>query len=207
MNVIKLELGPLHTNCYIIYGEDKKATVIDPAFYADRIEQTVAEYGLTLDKILLTHAHFDHIMAVEDLHKKGVRLYIHYEDEEMLQDPKRNCMLEFTGYSFRFTPPDCLLRDGDVVEVGGEKIKVMHTPGHSRGSVCYVTENIIFSGDTLFCGGVGRCDLYGGNYDTLLSSLKKINELEGEYKICPGHGESTLLSKERSDNIYLRYLR
>jgi len=207
LKVIRLVLGPLNTNCYIIYTKEKKAAVIDPAFSAEVIESAIEKCGLVLDKILLTHAHFDHIMAAEELHKAGVKLCLHAQDVDMLQDPTLNCMADFLGKSFKFTPPECLLEDGDVIELGGEVIRVMHTPGHTKGSVCYITDGIIFSGDTLFCGGVGRTDLYGGNYDTLMGSLKKLNELDGEYTVCPGHGESTLLSKERSDNIYMRYMR
>jgi glyoxylase-like metal-dependent hydrolase (beta-lactamase superfamily II) len=207
MNVIALCLGPLHTNCYVIYGKDKRAAVIDPAFFADRIERVLENEGLILDKILLTHAHFDHIMAVEDLRKKGAELYLHIEDEEMLYDPEKNYSLEFTGRATQFEKADHLLKDGDVIKVGGEDVKVMHTPGHTRGSVCYITDEYIFSGDTLFCGSVGRTDLFGGNYDTLMCSLKKLLEIEKDYVVLSGHGEKTTLSKEKNDNIYLKTLR
>ncbi|MBQ6701565.1 MAG: MBL fold metallo-hydrolase [Clostridia bacterium] len=205
MNVLTLTLGPLQTNCYIIYGKDKKAAVIDPAFYADKIEDTLNEKGLILDKILLTHAHFDHIMAVKELRKNGVSLYLHTDDEEMLCDPKLNCMLDFMGKSIEFEKADVLLNDGDNVDVGGEALKVLHTPGHSKGSVCYISDEHIFSGDTLFKNGVGRCDLYGGNYLTIRESLKKIAALEKDYTVFPGHGECTTLNYEKNNNIYMNF--
>ena len=207
MKVISMCLGPLQTNCYILYGKDKKAVVIDPAFYADRIEKTLEENGLTLDKILLTHAHFDHIMAVEDLRRSGAELYLHSDDEEMLMRPELNYMLEFLGKSIDFKSPEHLLKDGDTIEVGDEKIRVLHTPGHTKGSVCYIIGGVMFSGDTLFCGSIGRTDLYGGDYDTLQNSLKKLREIEEDLTVLSGHGERTTLQNEKNDNIYMKTLR
>ncbi len=207
MNVISITLGPLHTNCYIIYGNDNKAAVIDPAFFADRIQRVLDEKELVLDKILLTHAHFDHIMATEGLRQSGAELYLHIEDEEMLNDPRINSMLEFTGREMSFKKAEHLLKDGDVIDIGGEKITVLHTPGHTKGSVCYISDKYIFSGDTLFKDGVGRCDLYGGSYDTLLYSLKKLAALPKDYTVLPGHGERTTLLHEKNNNIYMKTLR
>jgi glyoxylase-like metal-dependent hydrolase (beta-lactamase superfamily II) len=207
MKIISMCLGPLQTNCYIIYGKDKKAAVIDPAFYADSIQSVLDENELILDKILLTHAHFDHIMAVEELRKNGAELYLHADDEEMLNSPKLNCMLGFMGKSLVFKKPEHLLKDGDTVDIGGEKIRVMHTPGHTKGSVCYITDGVIFSGDTLFCGSIGRTDLYGGDYETLINSLKKLSVIEENLTVLSGHGERTTLQKEKNDNIYMKTLR
>lgn len=207
MNVIALTLGPLQTNCYIVYGEDKRAAVIDPAFFADRIERVLKEKGLVLDKILLTHAHFDHIMAAQDLRKTGAELYLHCEDEEMLYDGELNCSIEFIGRAADFEKAEHLLRDGDVINVGGNELRVMHTPGHTKGSVCYISDECIFSGDTLFKSSVGRTDLYGGNYDALMSSLKRLSELENNYVVLAGHGEQTTLENEKNDNIYMKTLR
>ena len=207
MKIISMCLGPLQTNCYIIYGENKKAAVIDPAFYADQIQRALDENGLTLEKILLTHAHFDHIMAVNDLREIGAELYLHEDDEEMLNYPELNCMLEFLGKTVSFKKAEHLLKDGDEVDVGGEKIKVLHTPGHTKGSVCYISGGVMFSGDTLFCGSIGRTDLYGGSYEALQESLKKLSEIEDDLKVLPGHGERTTLQKEKNDNIDMKTLR
>ena len=207
MNVIKLTLGFMHTNCYILYGEDKKAAVIDPAFSPDIIKKALCEKGLTLDKILLTHAHFDHIMAVQDLRCDGAKVYIHIHDEEMLYDSDKNCCYEFTGRTLDIQKAEQVLSDGDEIYLGEEKIKVYHTPGHTKGSVCYISDEFIFSGDTLFKDGVGRWDLYGGNYDTLMCSLKRLKDLEKDYTVLPGHGEPTTLNYEKNDNIYMKTLR
>ena len=207
MNVIALTLGPLGTNCYILYGNDKKAAVIDPAFSADKIKSVLAENGLVLDKILLTHAHFDHIMAAEELRADGAILCLHKDDEEMLHNSVLNCMQEFTGRSVQFKRAERLFADGDVVDVGGEMLTVMHTPGHTKGSVCYVSDEHIFSGDTLFNGGVGRCDLYGGSFQTLCLSLARLRSLTKNYAVFPGHGGQTTLEYEKNNNLYMKTLR
>ena len=100
-----------------------------------------------------------------------------------------------------------MLRDGDVINVGGNELRVMHTPGHTKGSVCYISDECIFSGDTLFKSSVGRTDLYGRNYDALMSSLKRLSELENNYVVLAGHGEQTTLENEKNDNIYMKTLR
>lgn len=207
MNVISLTLGPLGTNCYILYGDDGRAAVIDPAFSADRINAVLEEKGLVLDKILLTHAHFDHIMAAEELRRDGAVLCIHEADEEMLYNSVLNCMQEFMGRSIKFEKAERLLTDGDIIEVGGEELSVLHTPGHTKGSVCYVSEEYIFSGDTLFRDGVGRCDLYGGSFQTLCRSLSRLSALEKDRAVFPGHGEKTTLEYEKNNNLYMKTLR
>lgn len=207
MKITQLTLGPLQTNCYIVYGEDKKAAVIDPGFCADVIESKVDELGLTIEKILLTHAHFDHIMAVEDLRKKGAELYIHRNDLKMLNDPNLNHMLMAAGKEIEFKAVEHILNDGDVIDVGGEELKVLHTPGHTEGSVCYISSEWIVSGDTLFKETVGRTDLYGGDFDTIIESLKKLKALDKDYVVYPGHGECTTLNYEKNNNIYMKTLR
>lgn len=210
MEVIVLTLGMLGTNCYILYEtENRQCAVIDPADKADTIINTIEENKLVLRKILLTHAHFDHIMAVEALrtHYKGVEVCVHYDDAEMLTDPEHNCMNDFCYKPIAVKPPDCRLRNGSEIMLGNEKITVMHTPGHTKGSVCYITDEYIFSGDTLFAGSVGRCDLYGGSYDTLLESLNRLKALDKDYKIYPGHGDQSTLFHEKTNNIYMKTLR
>ncbi len=207
MNITQLTLGPLHTNCYIVYGKDGKAAVVDPAFSADIIESKIKEIGLTLDKILLTHAHFDHIMAVEDLRKTGAELYLHKEEEKMFYDPNLNYMLMAMDKEIEFKKVEHLLSDGDVIDVGGEELKVLHTPGHTMGSVCYISDEWIITGDTLFKGTVGRTDLYGGDFDTIISSLKKITVFDKDYTIYPGHGANTTLNYEKNNNTYMKTLR
>lgn len=202
--MLQMILGPLNTNCYIVYGGDKKAAVIDPGFSPEVIWRVLEENGLTLEKILLTHAHFDHITAVEELRKNGAQLYLHKDDEEMLYDSDLNCMREFTGRELHFQKAEHLLEDGDVIEIGGESLTVLHTPGHSKGSVCYLSEDMMFSGDTLFRDGVGRTDLYGGSYGFLISSLERLKGLGKDYTVYPGHGGRTVLQYEKNNNIYMK---
>lgn len=207
MNITQLTLGPLQTNCYIVYGKDKRAAVIDPGFCADVIESKIDELGLTIDKILLTHAHFDHIMAVEDLRKNGAELYIHKEDLKMLNDPNLNHMLMAAGREIEFKKVEHILNDGDVIDIGGEELRVLHTPGHTQGSVCYISDEWIASGDTLFKETVGRTDLYGGDFNTIIESVKKLKALDKDYAVYPGHGEKTTLNYEKNNNIYMKTLR
>ncbi len=207
MNITQLTLGPLQTNCYIVYGKDKMAAVIDPGFCADVIESKIDELGLTIDKILLTHAHFDHIMAVEDLRKNGAELYIHKEDLKMLNDPNLNHMLMAAGKEIEFKKVEHILNDGDVIDIGGEELRVLHTPGHTKGSVCYISDEWIVSGDTLFKETVGRTDLYGGDFNAIIESVKRLRSLDKDYAVYPGHGEKTTLNYEKNNNIYMKTLR
>ena len=204
MKMLQMILGPLNTNCYIVYSADKRAAVIDPGYFPELIWRVIEDKGLTLDKILLTHAHFDHITAVEDLRKNGAELYLHKDDEEMLYDSDLNCMRGFTGRELKFKNAEHLLEDGDVIEIGGERLTVLHTPGHSKGSVCYLSEDMMFSGDTLFNDGIGRTDLYGGSFGELSESLKKLGQLDKDYTVYPGHGGKTTLQKEKNNNIYMK---
>lgn len=205
MKMLQMILGPLNTNCYIVYGVDKKAAVIDPGFSPEVIWSVVEENGLTLEKILLTHAHFDHITAVEEMRKKGAELYLHKDDEEMLYNSDLNYMRGFAGKELHFKKAEHLLEDGDIIEIGGETLTVLHTPGHTKGSVCYLSENMMFSGDTLFRDGIGRTDLYGGSFGTLSSSLERLKGLEKDYTVYPGHGEQTALQYEKNNNIYMKF--
>lgn len=207
MNVIELNLGPLGTNCYIVYGDDGIAAVIDPADSGERIKSVLEERGLRLEAVLLTHAHFDHIMAIDEVRGNHSRLYVHRDDKRMLNDPYLNCMVQFSGKEKSFGEPDVELCDGDVITFGQTELRVMHTPGHSKGSVCYVGDGCIFSGDTLFRESIGRTDLYGGSFNSLKESLKKIAALEGDYRVYPGHGPSTTLDYEKNYNLYMNTLR
>lgn len=205
MKMLQVVVGPLNTNCYIVYGGDKKAAVIDPGFSPEVILRVLEENGLTLEKILLTHAHFDHITAVEELRKRGAELYLHKDDEEMLYNSDLNYMRGFAGKELHFQKAEHLLEDGDIIEIGGETLTVLHTPGHTKGSVCYLSENMMFSGDTLFRDGIGRTDLYGGSFGTLSSSLERLKGLEKDYTVYPGHGERTALQYEKNNNIYMKF--
>lgn len=199
-------LGQVSTNCYIFYEEDrKKAVVIDPADCPDQIASFITENGLQLQGILLTHGHFDHVMAAEELKKKfQVKIYGHEEEAEVAKEPMLNLSSQF-GYGFSVLV-DETVKDGETLAIDGFPMKVIHTPGHTKGSVCYYMEEegILFSGDTLFAGSVGRTDFPTGSGATLLRSIKeKLAMLPDETMVLPGHGEQSDIGYEKMHNPFL----
>lgn len=205
MKIQKFIVGLMGTNCYFLIGNNSdECAVVDPGAEAGRIIQKLEEKKLKCTHILLTHAHFDHIMALETVREAtGAPVFVHEADSEFLTDNDLNCMSVFSSEKIKINPAENLLKDGDVLEIAGERIRVMHTPGHTPGSVCFLCGSDIVSGDTLFRGSIGRYDLPGGDFMTLLSSLKAISELDGDRRIYPGHGPSTTLTREREANLYL----
>ena len=169
--------------------DTSKCVVIDPGCDGEGIYKKIAERNLTLEYILLTHGHFDHIMAAKLLKEKTcANIAIHAYDNEMLNDPMLSYAMQFAGSNYTCGNADILLTDGDVITSGSMKFTVLHTPGHTKGSCTFISEGSLFTGDTLFAGDVGRTDLYGGSEVVLSNSLKKLFMLEGDYKIYPGHG-------------------
>lgn len=198
MKVKLLQVGPLGTNCYILEDEDtKKAAVIDPGGDAERIQAALEQGGLSLEYILLTHGHYDHTTGVPGLHEAypEAKIYIHQSDAN--------------GAGTNLFPlasqvDDLLLYDeGDELTLGSLTIHVMHTPGHSPGCVVLRVQDVLFCGDTLFCGSMGRTDLPGGNYKQIMASLKRLYELEGDFHVCPGHDRISTLEQERQSNFFL----
>lgn len=189
------------TNTYIVTDEESGETaVVDPSLSEDSLIEKIKDKNVKY--ILITHGHFDHIGGVNLVKEHtGAKVVIHKEDEEMLCDPKKN-------YGTKSDPicADILVEDGSELMLGNKKITVLHTPGHTKGGVCYIfnEDRILFSGDTLFRLTAGRTDLYGGNARTELMSLAKIGELEGDYQVYPGHDSATTLEFERQYNRYMR---
>lgn len=205
MKILKFSVGTMGTNCYFLIGAGSgECAVVDPGDEADKIIRKLEDHELKCTHILLTHAHFDHIMALERLRQStGANVYLHEEDAEFLTDSELNLMSRFSSDKIEVTPADILLHDGDKITVAGEEISVMHTPGHTPGSVCYLCGKDMISGDTLFRDSIGRYDFPGGDFMTLMHSLKILAALEGDYKVYPGHGMTTTLERERSSNLYL----
>ncbi len=207
MKVLVLPVGPLKANCYIVYREEAgDCMIIDPGGGRERLLHSLKEHGLTPEAILLTHGHFDHIGAVDELKKStGAKLVIHSEDAGLLQDPDRNLSRPFGIGDLQVrTTPDRLLEDGDMLEFGGIRFRVLHAPGHTMGGVFYIGEGILFSGDTLMQGTAGRTDMPGGNLQLLLKSLSRLSDLDDSTVVCPGHGPQSTLARERSFNPYLQ---
>jgi glyoxylase-like metal-dependent hydrolase (beta-lactamase superfamily II) len=160
---------------------------------------------LRLTKILLTHGHFDHMGGAEEARAAtGAEIYIHESDAHMLTSSSASLHAAMSIMPFKAVTDytavrgDCCINDGDC------SFRVLHTPGHTHGSVCYIVDDVIFSGDTLFCCSVGRTDFPGGDSQYMMNSMVRLRSLEGDYKVFPGHGESTTLEYERNNNPYMR---
>ena len=208
MKIESMVLGAVATNCYFVINEETKETiVIDPADRADRILEKASAEGLSLKAVFLTHGHADHILAVPELRgKMGIPVYASRAEEELLADPNQNLSLALFGKSLSLKA-DVLTEDGQELEAAGMKFRVLFTPGHTPGGCCYYNqeENILFSGDTLFCGSVGRTDFPGGSMGTLVRSIgEKLMPLADETRVYPGHQEETTIGAERRYNPYLR---
>jgi len=198
MLIKTLPVGQPETNCYILTDEDsKKCAIIDPGAEANTILDYIESNSLTPVAIFITHGHFDHIMALEELVEvTEIPIYIH--ELEYDKDAKGNRHKLSTDSKLNF------YREGDELEIGALKVTVLETPGHSPGSVTLKCEDALFTGDTLFSGDCGRTDLEGGSYPAMLKSLKRLADLDGNYEVYPGHDESTTLDNERKFNRNMR---
>lgn len=206
MNIYTLNLGELGTNCYIVETAPDKCIAIDIGGNPEVFLDFIKSKNLTLDKILLTHGHFDHTEGVKKVQEEtGASVYIHSGDATMLEGGSSS-LASFFGRPSQKTENYTEIHDGDIIESGDIKFTVMHTPGHTKGSVCYIADDVIFSGDTLFMGSMGRTDYPGGDIDEMRESLKKLKNLSGDYKVYPGHFDSTTLDWERDSNPYMRGL-
>lgn len=204
MNIIKLTLGELASNCYILEATEKTAAVIDPGAEAEVIIAELESRGLTLNKILLTHGHFDHMGAAAELKERyGAQVYISAADEELLDNKVKSVAYFLPELPFRPIKADVRIKDGDVISQGQMKLSVMETPGHTAGSVCFIAEDCIFTGDTLFHRSVGRTDLFSGNASAEIESVKRLAALTKNYKLYCGHGSDTDLETERKTNPFM----
>jgi hydroxyacylglutathione hydrolase len=199
-------MGAMGANCYLYACmESKKAVIIDPGADGKKIHRWVLEKGLKVDYILLTHGHVDHIGAVDVLRDLlgEVLVGIHVDDAEMLADGTKN-LSSYLGTALVLKNADFLLQDGQEIMIGNGKLKVISTPGHSPGCVCFLSTEGLFSGDTLFAGSIGRTDFPGGSLEQLLKGVKdKLMILPDDTRVFPGHGEETSIGAEKRHNAYL----
>lgn len=204
MNIKHYPLNQMGTNCYFVY-DDEKALIIDPSGEPEIIFEEIENLNVKVMAILLTHAHWDHIIALEEVIKKfDVEVYIGSKEADWLQDPNKNLSVrapkEIGHLEFDIKP--ILLKEGEH-NIGGISIKVLETPGHSPGSLSYVFDGYIVSGDVLFNGGIGRTDLPGSNHPDLITSItEKLFKLPDDTVVYPGHGEPTTIGNEKQTNPF-----
>lgn len=205
MQIKRLVVGELATNCYLIGCEDTgKAALVDPGGSAKTILEELALGQWQLEKIILTHAHYDHFGAVSQiLEQRKVPVAIGRADAKALSEPGLNLTGLFGEAPCGFEA-EILLDEGQKVEVGNLKFEVLHTPGHSQGGICLLGEEVLLTGDTLFAGSIGRTDFPGGSHKLLMESLKRLATLPGRLKVLPGHGPVSTMEQELAENPFLR---
>lgn len=196
-----IPVGQIDTNCYLI-GDEKEqvCAVVDPGGSPERVLEMIEKSGLTPQMILLTHGHWDHVGAIPALLEKWPDLPVYAHEKELCpaDEPNPHYFFPHAGKNQR------TFGEGDMLSLGGLTLRVLHTPGHSAGSVVILVEDVMLSGDTLFAGNCGRYELTGGNGRNMLDSLKRLAELEGDYKVCPGHGALSTLERERQTNLFVK---
>lgn len=204
MKVLQLCVGMVATNCYIVFDEQsREAVVIDPGDSAPSILHAVDEEKLTVKYVLLTHAHFDHILAAHEVLEKTGAKYVVPEADTWLLSRENMGQFRALARSYVQDTPDILATEGTQITFGGLTATYMNTPGHTPGSSVIQIEDCLFTGDTLFRHECGRCDLEGGDFGVMLRSLKRLHDLEGDYKVLPGHEGISTLSEERVANPYM----
>ena len=202
-NIYSIKVGQLEVNCVIAVCPDtSEAVIFDPGDETEKISGYIEEKGFHPVMILNTHCHYDHIGAVEDLRKKyNIKFYIHEAEKEYSIDPEKNYSV-MSDKKISIIP-DALFREGEILKFGNKQLKVIHTPGHTLGGCCFLIDNVLISGDTLFAGSVGRTDLYGGDTDTIINSVtKKLLTLPENTLVIPGHDRITSIGQEKLFNPY-----
>ncbi len=201
-----LTVGPLEVNCYVLGSEkEKTAIIIDAGGNPDEILNILKKHHLTLLYMINTHAHFDHVGGISAMQiSTGAKFLIHQDEIPLLRS--LNEQTDAFGLPKISMPQvDRPLKDGDKIVLGNETVVVIHTPGHSPGSICLLMENIVFTGDTLFAGSIGRTDLYGGSYDNIIRSIKtRLFTLGDHVMVYPGHGPCTTIGHEKQHNPFFQ---
>ena len=205
MYLKRLEVGVYGANCYILADKKtKEAAVIDPGGDARSIWEKVQEYNFILKYIILTHGHGDHIGGLKELKDlSNAPIYMHKEDLYLLEDKHKNHSAIMGGNVIEMSA-DAYVEDGEILDLGGLELNIIHTPGHTKGGICIYVNNIVFTGDTLFANSIGRTDLDGGDYNTIISSIKnKLMSLDEQTTVLPGHGPATKIAVEKTTNPYI----
>ena len=204
--IMKLVVGELQENCFILFDENKDAFVVDPGGSSENIIEAIDKNELNIKYILLTHGHFDHVGAVAALVKKyKAPVYMSKDDRAFLESPKEVRASSF-GMQIEAADVDVFVKEGDEIPFSEGTIKVIETQGHTLGSVCYLFENYLFAGDTLFNGSIGRTDFPESDHSLMIESLKKLKKLDDEIYVLSGHGPESQISYEKMANPYLRQL-
>jgi len=193
--------GQLETNCYLAGDEDtKEIFIIDPGGDFQKIKAAIDKSGLKPKAVINTHGHGDHIGANKEF---GVPVWIHSLDADFLTDPSKNLSGEF-GFFLKTRPASKLLKHGDILNIGRYTLEVIHTPGHTPGSICLKGDGMIFTGDTLFCEGIGRTDFVYGSEEDIMDSIKeRLFTLDDSFIIYPGHGPESTMGHEKNNNPYV----
>ena len=202
-----LTVGPLNTNCYILWdGNTRACAIIDPGGDRHRITADISSLGLRVEWILLTHGHSDHSFYAGSLASEyGARIGMHAADVDMLTQSLGIAVVFYDLSEYVPVTPTDWLTDGQVISLGVSELKVIHTPGHSQGGVCFVMDVGVFCGDTVFAGSVGRTDFPGGSFEQLIESIKsKLLVMPDSTPLYPGHGPATTVGEEKRSNPYLR---
>ena len=193
MKIIPVCPDSAMANCYLLV-HDGHALVVDPCVTVAAIRKAAELEQASLEGILLTHGHFDHVLTLDALRDEvNIPAYIHQADQILLPDGEKNAFTLFFGQDRAFRPAERTTADGDRIPLGQAYVEIIHTPGHTAGSVCYRAEDILITGDTLFADSYGRYDLYSGDLDTLKTSLRHLSDMDPTMTIYPGHGESVRL--------------
>ena len=198
-------LGPLENNNYLLIDEaSKEAVLFDCTETSDEIEKVLDQFGAKLKYVLLTHGHFDHILGVNETKAKHDCQVLVHEDDKTLMDTIKAFARDFGLANSEVQKVDGYLKENDVLKIGEHEIKVIHTPGHTKGGVCYLVEDKLFSGDTLFYESIGRTDLPGGSFEQLKTNIEqKLFTLDDDIKVFPGHGWTSTIGHEKINNKFL----